>query len=440
MRPCPTASPAPRTVLRAILAFVVALSTTSCFEFGKKPEEAEKNAAAEAVLVRPSSPRRRALDRTLEISGEVVALTRTEIAAKVSGLPVVALAVDLGATVKAGDLLCKLDDVDAKRDLEEAGLAEREAEVRVREAGVGLKELEAQFRGQESVVSQAQKAYDRAKAQAEKGALAAETLENASYKLESERSMKERLGFQIEKAKVNQDLLARASDKTKLLRQKAEQTLAWTEVRAPFGGIVAARTARLGAIVQSSGPLFEIFDPESLAATSQITQRDLPFVQQGQTVEIRSDAYPKETFQGEIQTVSPVVDQAAGTIPIRIRVKDRERLKPGLFISGRIVLERRENVLVLPKKAVLYERERPLVFKILPGAAAGTLSVKRVFFREGLSDRDEVEAVFDAGQETLEASDRLVLVGQDRLRDGDAVALEPATGAESAPSSRPAGG
>ena len=66
--------------------------------------------------------------------------------------------------------------------------------------------------------------------------------------------------------------------------------------------------------------------------------------------------------------------------------------------------------------------------------------MKRVFFREGLSDRDEVEALFDAGQEALQPADRIVLVGQDRLRDGDAVALEPVSGAESAPSSRPAGG
>jgi HlyD family secretion protein len=422
-----------RVLLLAVLA-----ATAACFEFGEKKEPEKKAAAAEPALVRPATLRRRDLDRTLEISGEVEALVRTEVAAKIGGLPIVALAADLGSVVAEGDVLAKLDDVDARRETEEAVLAEREAAARVREAKVGLDELEAQLRGQEAAIAQAAKAFERAKAQAEKGALAAETLDNAQYKLEQERSIKERNLFQRDKAKVSLELLERAAEKAALQRKKAEENLGRTIVRAPFAGVVSERTARLGALAQTGASLFQLFDPRSLAATAQVTQRDLPFVRPGQAVDIRSDAYPSERFAGSVATVAPTVDRAAGTVPLIIALADASKLKPGLFVAGRILLERRPDVLVVPKKAILYERERPLVFKIVPGAEGG-VTVRRVFFREGLTDREDVEALFDAGAESLAPGDRIVLVGQDRLRDGDPVALEP-TPAESRATSGPTGG
>jgi RND family efflux transporter MFP subunit len=405
-----------------------------CLEFGQPKKEEQKTAAPEAVLVRAGAARLRRLDRTLEISGEIEAMTRTEIGAKLSGLSIVELFVDLGSVVKSGDMLCRLDATESKRDVADAEIAVREGKGRIAEAEVTLKELQAQERGQNSVIAQSQRAYDRAKAQTEKGALSAEALENAQYKLEQDRSMHERIVFQIEKQGAALELLRRAGEKAELAKKKAEETLDRTVVRAPFDGIVASRTARLGAIVQAGTPLFEIFDPQSLCATSQVTQRDLPFVRPGQTVEVRSDAYPDETFQGTIYVVSPVVDRTAGTIPVRIAVDDRDRLKlkPGLFVSGRIVLERRDDVLVVPKKAVLYERERPYVYRIDAADAAGTGRAKRLFFKEGLSDRDEVEARFDDGAEALKPGASIVLVGQDRLRDGDALTIETAAASRDA--------
>jgi HlyD family secretion protein len=428
--------------LRA-LAVLLLLPLAGCFEFGgPKKEENKPETAPPPTLIRPGSPVRRAMDRRLEISGEVTALSRTEITSRLSGLAVVELHADMGDAVEKDATLCILDRTEAERELADARLAEREATVKIRDAEAAHAELEAQARGHESVIAQSQKAYDRCKAQAEKGAVAAETLENCQYKLDQDRSMKERIALQIKKAEVAIELSKQAAEKTKSAREKADQNLAWTVVRAPFKGVVSSRTAKLGQIVQSGSPLFELFDPTSLVATSQVTQRALPFVKKGQSVEIRSEAYPEETFIGHVDVVSPVVDAAAGTVPLRISVPDHGRLKPGLFISGRIVIERRENALVVPKKAVLYDRERPYVFRLDAGSKEGEFKVRRLFFHEGLADRDEVEALFDADAEALKPEDRIVLVGQDRLRDGDAVTLEVAAASRptSGPASRPSNG
>ena len=108
-----------------------------------------------------------------------------------------------------------------------------------------------------------------------------------------------------------------------------------------------------------------MFDPASLVVNVQVTQRDLPYVRSGCRSRSGATRARASTFEGVVSVVSPVIDAAAGTVPVRIAIKDYERLKPGLFVAGRIVLEAKPNTLVVPRKAVLYERERPYVMKVV---------------------------------------------------------------------------
>ncbi len=414
-----------------LLAFLVGLlACGGCLDFGKKKEE-KKETAPEVPLIRPAPLARRTLNRTIEITGEVEALSRVEVTPRLGGVQVLALKADLGDTVKIGDELALLDGIDMQIERDDARVVAAECQVRTSDAALAVKELEAQLRGQRLSTEQARKAVDRAKAQAEKGAIAQEQLDSAQSKYDTEKAGEERLAVQIEKSRVAEELARKAAEKAALSLSKAERNVQWASVKAPISGIISKRPGKLGQQTVAGQPLFEIFDPTTTSVTAQITQRDLPHVRAGMRVELRTDALPNEVFDSEVTIVSPVIDPQAGTVPIRISVKDPAKLKPGLFVSGRIVVEAKPNVLVAPKKAVLYERERPYVFK-LESAPGGTLRVNRVFFREGLSGRDEVEMIFgdESDGRTIVDTDRIVLVGQDRLRDGDVVQLE-------SPSSRP---
>src|SRR5262245_41152757 len=155
--------------------------------------------------------------------------------------------------------------------------------------------------------------------------------------------MAERLNIQIEKAEVTVELARKSQEKAALTLAKAQRRVGYATLRAPIGGIVAKRSATIGqqTFITSltKGARFEIFDPSSLVINAQITQRDLPYVKVGLPVEIRSDACPGNSFAGTVAIVSPVIDTVAGTVPIRIEIKESEGLKPGLFVSGRVVLE-----------------------------------------------------------------------------------------------------
>ena len=90
-----------------------------------------------------------------------------------------------------------------------------------------------------------------------------------------------------------------------------------------------------------------------------------------------------------MSVVSPVIDTTSGTVPIRIGIKDHEKLKPGLFVSGRIVLEARAEHARRSAQGGALRARAPYVMKLVTDGDQTASS--RVFFREGLSGKDDVE-------------------------------------------------
>jgi HlyD family secretion protein len=396
-----------------------------CWDAGGDKDK-EDDQKKEVPIIRVAALKRLTLDRNLEITGAVEAMTYVTVNPRIEDAEILELKADVGDRVQQGDVLARFDPTDARMVVDDAKVAQAESVVQVKDAEIAHKELESQARAQKQTLEQAQRSLDRAKAQAAKGAISQEALDVFQYKLDQEVAMEERLRIQIEKAQVSIELAKNGREKAGLMLARAERKLAWATLRAPISGVVAKRQATVGQQTLftslARGALFELFDPASLVVNAQVTQRDLPFVKVGLPVEIRSDACPGTTFAGAVTVVSPIIDATTGTIPIRIGIKDHDRLKPGLFISGRVVLEARPNTLVVPKKAVLYERERPYVMKLVPNG--DKTKVSRVFFKEGLSGKEEVEIVTESG--VIADTDQIVLVGHDRLRDGDDVRIEKA--------------
>ncbi|MEY2742783.1 MAG: hypothetical protein RIS21_1154 [Planctomycetota bacterium] len=404
----------------ALCCGIALLVSTGCgMNADPKPPTAPP---APTPLVRVAAPKRQALDRTLEFTGDVEALERVEVVPKLLNVRVERLLVDVGNTVAAGADIAILDGADAKTALDEALLAEKDADTKIREAEVAKRELQAERRGQESTLDQSKKALDRAKAQAERGAISQEALETAQSKFDMARAQLEKLDISLQKSDIGAESARKAKDKAKLDRERAERDLAYATVKAPISGIIAKRQGKLGSLTSAAMPLFDLYDPKTVVVTVQVTQRDLPSLRAGLPAEVRSEAWPGKTFPGKVAVVSPVVDPTAGTVAIRIALDDGGVLQPGLFVTGRIVLDTRPGALTIPRKAVLYERERPFVFKI--DGASGAPRVTRVWFREGLAGRDEVEVLPEGGASMLGENDKIVLVGQDRLRDGDGVEIE----------------
>lgn len=189
-------------------------------------------------------------------------------------------------------------------------------------------------------------------------------------------------------------------------------------VESPLAGVVGRVYVDRGTSVTPQTPIALVVNMDNAKIRLDIPERYLPRVQIGQSVEVRVDAYA-ETFTGRVTRVSPVVDAATRTAPIEVFVPNAEhRLKPGMFARARLVMDRRENAQVVLREAVLGRAPKQYVYVVNGGVArerAVTL---------GLYQAGEYEVLEGLGE-----GDDVVIMGQQRLRDGSTVLVEDAAAA-----------
>jgi len=145
----------------------------------------------------------------------------------------------------------------------------------------------------------------------------------------------------------------------------ARVQLDYTMVRAPRAGIVLARYVEAGTIVTSGRSSFagtgagtsivQLGDLSRMLVLASVDETDIAQIEVGQTVDITFDAYPDEIFEGTVTRIDPqtVVQQNVTTIPVTVEVDMPDaRLKPGMNATCDFIIERKEDVLVVPTEAV----------------------------------------------------------------------------------------
>jgi RND family efflux transporter MFP subunit len=116
-------------------------------------------------------------------------------------------------------------------------------------------------------------------------------------------------------------------------------------------------------------------------------------------------------FAGSIKLINPRIDVQSGTVKVTVEVFDETlTLKPGMFVETRIVIGKKEDVLVIPRKSILFKQNKTHVF---------VLDRNQVSQREitlGLTEEDHVEVLSG-----LEQGEVIVIVGVEGLEDGERV-------------------
>ena len=184
----------------------------------------------------------------------------------------------------------------------------------------------------------------------------------------------------------------------------ASLELDYTQIRAPISGVVSERYIKIGTTIRVGDPAFKVTSFDPLVAYMHVPEREYRQILAGQPVAIDIDALAGQRIFAEVTRISPVVDPQTGTFKITIEISDDERrIKPGMFGRMSIVYDRHENVLQVPRSAVIEERGDQTVFVVEDGEAVrrvvqtGYGSDGMVEITEGLSDTDQVVTVGHVG-------------------------------------------
>lgn len=185
-----------------------------------------------------------------------------------------------------------------------------------------------------------------------------------------------------------------------------------TKITAPFRGISGLRKVSPGDYIQPGQDLVNLEDIETLKVDFRIPERNLGVLREGQRIRIQLDAFPGRTFEGAVYAVDPLISEAGRSIAIRARIPNQDRvLRPGLYARVTLLLDQRQNAVLVPEQAVFPRGEAQYVFKVVDGKAVLT-KVKTGLYRSGV-----IEIV-----EGLGPDDVIVKAGQLKIRDGSAVA------------------
>jgi multidrug efflux pump subunit AcrA (membrane-fusion protein) len=196
-------------------------------------------------------------------------------------------------------------------------------------------------------------------------------------------------------------------------RDQAGLKFANAEVTSTIDGVVKSVLTEVGATVSPAAPLFQVVDVQTLEVAVNVPEKRLGRVREGLPAEISVLAYPNRVFYGKVSRLNPALDPVSRTLEARIRVDNPgQALKPGMFAEVRLLLRQEQQIVRVPL-AVLVDKNGGQVAFVVHENRAREVAVKTAFVQEDT-------AAVDSG---ITAGDRVVVVGQQNLNDGDEVTV-----------------
>ncbi len=218
------------------------------------------------------------------------------------------------------------------------------------------------------------------------------------------------------------DVARGAMEKAQARVQEDEARLAKTVIRAPFPGILGLRQISPGAYVKAGDDVVRLENVSSLKLDFRVPEMYASRIHAGQTVSVRTDAFPGVKFAGQVYATEPGLDEKTRTVVARAEVANVDgRLRPGMFARVGLLLETRPKAVVVPEQAIWPQGRDSFVYRVVDGKAALTKVVI------GVRSPGQVEI---AGG--VQPGEWVVTDGQMKIKDGAPVTVLPAAPAPAA--------
>jgi len=346
------------------------------------------------AIVVSAAETRTIVDRVIA-TGTVQAVEEVYVVPLVDGLSIRTLAADVGDTVAADGTLATLNDdtLILQKSQTEASLAKAKAAL----AQIKAQQVEAKANADEAI-----RARDRAlklvKSGSQSQANADQAVATADAALARVKSAEQAIAVSEADIKVAETQIDDIALK-----------LARTAVKSPVAGVVAARTAKIGAIASGAGaPLFTVIRDGEIELKADVSEDTVLKLAAGQkaTVKLAGGA---ASLTGTIRLVEPTLDPQSRLGRVYIHFDEPGKARAGMFASAEIVVAERDGI-VLPLSAVTTADGKTVARKVENGV------VKLVPVETGIQDGQVLEIVSG-----LKAGDEVVAKAGAYVRDGDKV-------------------
>lgn len=325
------------------------------------------------------------LVKTVSSNGIVRANKELDIVSNINGI-ITSINIYEGKYVKKNDLLIKLDDREYKIALKESQDKLIEAKV---EYGFLTKEAPA-----DTIKNVAAEKIEK------QIKLLNEKYEQGLYNKTDYQKIKEDLDMKLlfTGAKRN-DLILNKSGYSRAMNSfnRAKLNLSYTEIKAPFSGVVGNFNLVEGEHIVSNKILFKLFDIYNLKLYVNVLEDEIDKIKIGSKVNIKITAIPEKEYTGKVIFISPYVDTETKTGKVIIQIKNTDkRIKPGMNANASIEVKRLHNRILIPKEALLVRDKRNLVFTIEDSLAKwkyvdiGEQNDKYIEIKKGVNVGDDI--------------------------------------------------
>ena len=276
------------------------------------------------------------LQSKVSANGKIQAVTKADISASIMG-QVTRLAVKEGDRVKKGQFLMEIDP--------------RSARANADAMQANLQATQSDLTSARANLTQARSDFDRAKANRDAGIISAADFERAKTTFET--------------ARATQETVRRRADQAKANVNQSHVGLGFSTISAPMDGVVTARRIELGETAvpgiqnQAGTVLLTVSDMSRVEAEMEVDEASIPTVKPGQEAQVRIDAYPNQTFQGQVTEVagSPILKASANeAIKFKVKVWIKNpplTIKPGLSAQADIFTGSRDQALAIPIQSLV---------------------------------------------------------------------------------------
>ncbi len=391
-----------KTVIRLLVVIVVIAAAGCLGYFTWRRIEESKNVAsvkkppAQIPKVFVHTIKTRTLERTLIATGNVKAFAEVNVVAKVTGrldslrLPDGRL-LEEGDEVKKGEVIAIIDHKALAAAVGQAKASLDSARASFDRARVNLEDSDREKKRWDSL-------FDRS--------VATEQQRDQAL-LSYNRSLAD---VAIAQSQIE---LARAA----LLQN--EINLQEATIVAPTSGTISQKFVDEGNMVGLNIPLVRISQVDTVKIMASISERYFSYIVPGKTqVRIAADAIPGEEFSGTVYSTGVDFDSVTRTVQIEARVPNPERkLRPGMFARIYIVLERHENVPVIPESALIHKEGKVFCYVANESKIQRqnlTLGIMDGDFHEILEGPAPGEVVVVSGQRLLKEGDTIEMAGEER--------------------------